>query len=34
MSLESFHDMINKSVQDFENGRTISHEDLKEKVKA
>lgn len=32
MSLESFHDMIDRSVSDYENGRAISHEDLKKRV--
>lgn len=33
MSLEEFYAMINQSERDFEEGRFISHEDLKDEIK-
>jgi len=33
MTLEEFHEMINQAKQDNVAGRTISHDDLKKKVK-
>jgi len=32
--LNEFHDMIDKEKSDKENGRLISHKDLKKKVKS
>ena len=34
MSLDEFHDMINRSNQDSVAGRVISHEELRKKVKS
>lgn len=34
MSLEEFHDMIDQAKQDKANGRVVSHEDLKERIKS
>ena len=33
MSLTEFHDMIDQAKRDSDNGRVISHQELKEKVK-
>jgi predicted transcriptional regulator len=33
MSLKEFHDMIDQAKQDKANGRVISHEELKKRVK-
>jgi hypothetical protein len=33
MSTLEFHDMIDRAIQDGQEGRLISHEDLKKKVK-
>lgn len=33
LSLNEFHDMIHQAKQDSDNGRVISHQELKEKVK-
>ncbi len=32
MSLNEFHNMIDKAIQDSDSGRVISHEELKNKV--
>ncbi|MFA6401440.1 MAG: hypothetical protein WCX31_07410 [Salinivirgaceae bacterium] len=34
MTLNEFHEMIDQAKQDKENGRVISHEELKKKVKS
>jgi len=34
MSMKKFHEMIDHAKQDKENGRVISHEELKKKVKS
>lgn len=34
MSLDEFHDMIDQAKQDKANGRLVSHEDLKERIKS
>ncbi|MCL4483992.1 MAG: hypothetical protein M1445_15505 [Bacteroidetes bacterium] len=33
MTLDEFHEMINQAKQDSDAGRTISHDELKKKVK-
>lgn len=34
MSVNEFHEMIDQAILDKENGRVISHEDLKKRVKS
>ncbi len=34
MSLDEFYKMIDQAKQDSENGRVITHQDLKEKIKS
>lgn len=34
MSLDEFYDMIDQAKQDKANGRLVSHEDLKERIKS